>query len=308
MKYGIIDIGTNSMRLLLAEYCDGKFIKREKIINTTRIGEGLDISGKISNEAIKRNINSLDEFKGLALKYGCDEIHCIGTAALRNASNGREFVNLAKKYSGIDVEIISGKYEALLGYRGVVSGLSMNEKYYLILDIGGGSTEFIIGNDTDIIFRESVDIGALKLTEKFIKYVPETDEMITELNYYIHHKIKNVVLKILSLGKSMDLIGIGGTITSVSAIKQKLENYSMEKIHLSNVNYLDIKSQIEEIRLMTMEERYIIKGLQKKRANIIISGELILMNIMDMLGKDKIIVSEFDNLEGYILYNYSNKI
>ncbi|MDD7183614.1 Ppx/GppA phosphatase family protein [Peptostreptococcus porci] len=303
MRYGIIDIGTNSMRLLLAQYNDGAFEYREKIIDTTRLGEGVDSEGMISKESISGNIDALQKLKKIAIDYGCDEIHCIGTAALRNARNSLGFVELAKKVTGLDVEIISGDREALLGYVGVIGGLKSIEDNFLVIDIGGGSTEFIVGNNEEILFKESVDIGALKLTEKFIKSIPETDETIRELRKYINIEIRNVISKILSLGIPMKLIGIGGTITSVSAINQKLENYSMEKIHLSEVTIDDIKSQVQEIRSMTSDDRENIKGLQKKRSKIILAGEYILMEIMDSLQKNKIIVSEFDNLEGYILFS-----
>lgn len=301
MKYGVIDLGTNSMRLLLAEYEDSKFTHREKHINTTRLGSGIDSNGNITKEAMERNINSLAEFKQIALEYGCNEVLCIGTAALRTAKNKDEFIKLAREVADVDVKVISGEMEAFLGYKGVIGGLNHLDDNALIIDIGGGSTEFIVGNSKEIIYRKSIDVGALMLTNKFVKKFPETDEEISTINEYIESLIDPIISKIKSLEKSLMLIGIGGTITSVSAIFQELETYSMEKIHSSKVTSKEVERQISQIRKLNIEERRQIKGLQPKRAEIILSGELILKCIMDKLDLNEVVVSEYDNLEGSIL-------
>lgn len=303
MKYAVIDIGTNSMRLLLADFEEGQFVCRKKVINTTRMGTGIDERGRISEESIERNVIALAEFKNLAIEYGCSSIRCIGTAALRNASNRDEFVKIALENTGVNVEIISGEEEALLGYKGVMGGVNLDDRYVLIIDIGGGSTEFIVGNSEEIILRESVGLGALRLTEKFIKNVPESKANLESMVQYIEENISNIIKRIKSLETPLLLIGIGGTITSVSAIQQELETYSMEKIHFSKVSYSELKTQIDRISEMNIEEIRELKGLQTKRAEIILAGELILKSIMKSMDFQEIVVSEFDNLEGYILKN-----
>ena len=311
MKYGAIDIGTNSMRLLLADVEGGKFIKREKFINTTRLGQGIDREGNISEESIDRNIEALVNFKDKCEEAGCDRVFCIGTAALRNAGNREEFVRRAKEVTGIDVEIVPGEREAILGYRGVVGGINIGNGCTLIIDIGGGSTEFIIGDSTKIYFRKSINAGALVLTERFITSMPEGDEEYNELYSYINKEISKAleeiipILKEKNIEENIKIIGIGGTITSVSAINQKLEVYSMEKIHSSHVTKEELDSQIRDIRKMNLEERRLIKGLQPKRAEIILSGELILKSIIDNLSAGSIEISEYDNLEGIILEDIS---
>lgn len=308
MRYGAIDIGTNSMRLLLSEIENGKFIKREKLVNTTRLGQGIDKDGCISEEAFQKNISALSEFKNKCDDYGCEKVFCIGTAALRNAGNSEEFRIRAKKETGVDIDIIPGEKEATLGYVGVVGGIDIGNKRTLIIDIGGGSTEFIIGDKTKIYYRKSLNIGALVMTERFVTSMPECDAEYKNLSSYINEEVVRVIRKIDSFlptdgkgKKNIKLIGIGGTITSVSAINQKLEVYSMEKIHSSYVTKEELESQIKEIRKMTLEERRTIKGLQPKRAEIILSGELILKSIFDNLSAGNIQISEYDNLEGIIL-------
>ena len=127
MKIGTIDIGTNSMRLLTAVYKDGKIIDRKKYVNTTRIGQGVDDKGYISKEAIDRNIQALKEFKAICDEEGCEYICCMGTSALRDSKNSDEFIKLAKKESGIDVEVITGERESNLGFLGVLEGVEKNE-------------------------------------------------------------------------------------------------------------------------------------------------------------------------------------
>ena len=311
MKYGAIDIGTNSMRLLLTEVEDGKLLNREKHINTTRLGQGIDKNGVISEESIERNLNALKEFKEKCSDYGCDRVFCIGTAALRNAKNREEFVEKAKKMVDMDVLVVPGEREAVLGYTGVVGGIDIGDDKVLILDIGGGSTEFILGNSKEILYRKSINIGALVLTERFVGSMPESKEELVKLNKFIDTEVSKVVDELKEMYKidkensKIKLLGIGGTITSVSAINQELEVYSMEKIHGSFVSFNELEEQITRISAMNLEERRNLKGLQPKRAEIILSGELILKSIMNNLSSDSIQISEFDNLEGLILEDMS---
>lgn len=141
MRIGAIDIGTNSMRLLIADYEDGNLLNREKFVNTTRIGEGVDKKGYISQEAIQRNIDGLIDFNRMCKDRKCEKVYCIGTSALRDSKNGDDFIQLAKNKADIDVEIISGKEESTLGFIGVAEGLTdrlKEEESILVLDIGGG--------------------------------------------------------------------------------------------------------------------------------------------------------------------------
>lgn len=307
MKYGIIDIGTNSVRLLLAEKRNNKLYNTEKHVNTTRLGSFIGNDNNISIEGMNIILNALKMFKEKLELYGCDEIRCIGTAALRNASNSDVFISMAKKDVDIDVEIISGDREAFLGYKGVIGGVDIDDNIVMIIDIGGGSTEFIIGDKYEIFYKKSLDIGALLLTEKYITSMPEDKTEIDKLYSYIdgqvlslYEDVKKIIRDRTELS-NIKFIGIGGTITQASAINQGLNVYSREKVHLSKVSRGDIEKQIDEISKLTLSEREDVIGLHPKRAGIIVSGELILKSIMQNFGFDHIVVSEYDNLEGLIL-------
>ncbi|WAW15050.1 Ppx/GppA family phosphatase [Peptostreptococcus equinus] len=299
MRYGIIDLGSNSMRLLLADYENGCLYNREKIINTTRLGKGIDQSGNISNESMEINLKSLEEFNSICKEKSCDKIYCMGTAALRNAKNSSIFVKKAKERIGLDIQIIDGEKEALLGFLGVICGISELDSQILVVDIGGGSTEFIIGDSKGIQYKKSLNIGALSLSDKFIKSYPTDASTIESIEKEIKNKIFIVIDEIKKIG-NLRLIGIGGTITSISAIEQELGVYSMDKIHMSKIRSSQIANQINKIKKMSIEEIRQLKGLQKKRAEIILCGEMILYEIIKSLCIEEILVSEYDNLEGYI--------
>lgn len=300
MKIGTIDIGTNSMRLLIADYIDGKIQNRRKWVNTTRIGQGVDKEGYICEEAIKRNIEGLKEFAKTCKENNCNHIYCMGTSALRDSKNGDYFVSLAKKEANIDVEIISGEEESNLGFSGVVEVLEKDEDI-LILDIGGGSTEFILGDKNKIAFAKSENVGAVRMTEKFLLKDPIDEVEFEHMSKFIESQIESTInyLKDKNINK---LLGIGGTITSLSAINQELEIYSMEKIHNSKITLEEVKIVLQNLKKMTLSDKKSLKGLQAKRADIITSGVKILEIIMEKLELDTIIVSEYDNLEGLMCH------
>lgn len=296
MKIGTIDIGTNSMRLLIGEYKNGKIENRKKFVNTTRIGQGVDKEGYISKEAINRNIDALKEFAKLCSDEKCEYVYGMGTSALRDSKNGDEFVQLAKRETGISIDIISGEEESNLGFKGVLEGLEGNNDI-LVIDIGGGSTEFIIGDREGIKFAKSENVGALRMTEKFLKIAPIDDLEFNDMYMFIEHEIDKTLEYIKEKGIK-NLVGIGGTITSLSAMNQELAIYSMEKIHSSKICKKEIEKILQNLKKMTLSDKKTLKGLQPKRADIITAGVAILNIIMEKLELDEIIVSEYDNLEG----------
>ena len=300
MKIGTIDIGTNSMRLLIANYNNGKIENRKKYVNTTRIGQGVDKEGYISEEALQRNINALEEFANICKVEECQAIYCMGTSALRDSKNGNIFVDRAKKKTNIDVEIISGNEESNLGFMGVLEGLDTDEQI-LVIDIGGGSTEFIVGDIEGIKFAKSENVGALRMTEKFLAKDPIDTNEFSNMSKFIYSEIKDTIDYIKSK-QIKKLVGIGGTITSLSAMNQELEVYSMEKIHNSEVSIKNIKDILQNLKQMTLNDKKTLKGLQPKRADIITAGVEILNIIMENLEIEKIIVSEYDNLEGLMCH------
>ena len=306
MKIGTIDIGTNSMRLLIADYNDNKIENRKKFINTTRIGQGVDKEGYITKEALERNLKSLKEFSDKCKEEECEKVYCMGTSALRDSKNGQEFVNEAKKLTDIDVKIICGEEESNLGFMGVLEGTEGDKKEdILVIDIGGGSTEFIVGNEEGIKFCKSENVGALRMTENFITTDPINDEEFNDMTSFIEDIISSTIdtIKTMNISK---LVGIGGAITSLSAMNQQLEVYSMEKVHNSVVTKKDLEKILQNLKIMTLSDKKTLKGLQPKRADIITAGVKILHIVMEKLEIENIMISEYDILEGLMCQNSKN--
>ena len=180
-----------------------------------------------------------------------------------------------------------------------------NPEDILVIDIGGGSTEFIIGNKNGIRFAKSENVGALRMTEKFLKQDPINENEFKNMSDFIYEEIKDT-LKYIEKDGVQKIVGIGGTITSLSAINQEMESYSMEKIHNSKITLSEIELILQNLKKMTLNDKKTLKGLQPKRADIITAGVEILYTIMKNIEIDEIIVSEYDNLEGLMCQNIKN--
>ncbi|AOY75517.1 Ppx/GppA phosphatase family protein [Clostridium formicaceticum] len=293
-KYAAIDIGTNSMRLLLAGIEENSIIHRTKEINTTRIGQAVDQGGFITEEGMERNLQAFQDFVKKAKEYGVEKIFAIATSAVRDAKNGGDFVQAAFDETGILIEVLTGKQEAEMGYRGVLMGLENSDVETLVIDIGGGSTEFILGKGTDLQERISENVGAVRITER----IGEEGELQETVE-----KIMKTTFNRLKKKKIQQLIGIGGTITTLAALHQELDPYDMEKVHNYSLGLKDINSIKEKLTGLTIEERKKLKGLHPKRADIIVAGVAILQAIMKNLAITSITVSEYDNLEGLMYKN-----
>lgn len=292
-----VDIGTNSTRLYIADAGNG--IKRiEKYTEITRLGKDVDQERKLKTERIEKNIDVLLNYKRIAESYGVKEIIAIATSAVRDASNRDEFVKLIKENTGIDVLVISGREEAELGFLGASSMLEGGSG--TVCDIGGGSTELIFGTGGKVKIAESVDIGAVRMTERFIGPEMASESQIQSAYSYIKEAISPVVDQINKSGR-FDLVGIGGTATTIAAVDQGLEKYEIEKVHGYKLSFGRVCAIFDAFKGMSLEQRKNIPGLQKDRADIITAGALILKTVMESLNLLHITISEFDNLDGAII-------
>ena len=299
-KIAAIDIGTNSMRLLLCKYDNKKFAHKEKHLIVTRIGQGLSDAGVISQEAIERNIDALKVFKGKADAYGADELIAIATSAVRDALNREEFLNKAKKATGIDIMVITGETEADLGITGVACDLTAETENILVIDIGGGSTELVLGNANGISYSTSINAGTVRMTEKFITSHPIEENEIEKLNNNLEQLFEAPIRHLKSMPR-VKTIAIGGTATTVAAIYHRLCIYDPEKVHNTVISFDYLQNLLIKLKSMSVEERYDVKGLQKERADVIPAGMIIMLHIMKNLGITSFTASENDNLEGAVI-------
>ncbi|MCG8541337.1 MAG: Ppx/GppA family phosphatase [Clostridia bacterium] len=298
-KCCVIDIGTNSIRMLVARLEEGYITDSIKNIETTRIGEGVDKTKLLSPQAIDRSIAALKKFKHEAINKGITNIRAIATSAVRDAENRSEFLERVRNELNIDIEVISGKKEAELGFMGVVRGIDKKLEELLVIDIGGGSTEFILGDNAGIKYLKSIDIGAVRMTDKHIFTDPATDFEMYNLNDDINTMIGEVIEDIKKF-EIKEVAGIGGTVTSLGSIAQGLEVYDRNKVHNYELSIEQINGMVNRFKNLNNTDRKRIKGLQPKRADIILAGSKILYGILTALDIKKIRISEYDNLEGYV--------
>lgn len=300
-KIAVMDLGTNSVRVLLTTIENGEILYRKKIIETTRLGEGVDKYNVLTERAMHDTLVAVKKFYELSKSEGYTLFKIIGTSALRDANNQVDFLKKIHELTQCHVDVIDGISEAELGYIGVINSFSNHEKN-LVIDIGGGSTELIFGNErVDLI--ESLDIGAVRLTDRCLSEDPPKPEELIFLKMEID-KVIDDFIKRNSQYLFNKVIGIGGTITTLSAINLDMELYNPEKIQGSQFDAKLLDSMIKDFIKKPLNKRKEIKGLDPKRGDIIIAGSLILQRLMHKFNFDKIFVSDYDNLEGIIFKEY----
>lgn len=301
-RSAILDIGTNSIKFYLAETAGKELQVIQDKNNITRLGEGLQKTGVISEEAITRNLQALKEFQRIALESNVSTITAVGTMCLRTAENAADFIERVKQGTGIEIEVIDGKEEARLSYLAVQSTLGDGRGKVLVFDTGGGSTEFILGEGGQLQQRFSLDIGAVHTTEEFLVSDPVTQSELEAMMHFIRGFFREH-----DLGGKIDyLIGIGGTVTTMASVMHKLAVYDPEIVQGSIMTRQELLRQMELYRSLTISERREITGLQAKRADIILAGTGIVKIIMDLYGKDSFTISDRGLRHGLMIDRFSN--
>ncbi len=303
-----IDIGTNSLRLLITQI--DRYIFREIYSDrkTTRLGQGLDSTGALDREAEDRSLRALLNFAEKLQQHDVQHIAVVGTSALRNASNAKDFIREVKKITGLAVNVISGEEEARLTLIGV--SRSMNGKTErnklekaLIIDIGGGSTEIIItclGRDTIVA---SLPLGAVYLNERFIQHDPPDRRELELMRSAIRCELETTIGKTRPARGSI-FAGTAGTITTLASMVQRLETYDSNRINGTVLERESIDNIVDTLGRMTMKERSSIRGLEPTRQDIILAGAVVTQEIMKYFGYYSLIVSNWGLREGIVLDLY----
>lgn len=283
MRCGAVDIGTNSCRLLIADINDNKLIPVCRQFKTTRLGEGVNQSNLLKDETMKRTLQCLHRFQDKLQEHTVERYRSIATSAVREANNGQYFIDQIRVHTGMKVDIVDGAEEARLSYKGVTMGLKL-DRTPLVVDVGGGSTEFSCP-DQDVLL--SIPIGAVRATEAEmpISQVMEQLGPLREFKAKVNHQ---------------PLVVVGGTATSLVAIKKGLIEYNPEYVHGEVLSRGEVGDLFNLLERMPLPLRRRLPGLQPQRADIIPKGALIILIIMEILGKNEITVSETDLMEGII--------
>ena len=288
-RVAIIDIGSKSIKFFVGEKQEDGTIKT--LLDTNDIaalGEGLSKTGRISDEALERNAQSVKNFTEKAKELEAEKIVAVGTMALRSAANSADFVARVKELCDVDVQIIPGEEEARLSYLAVLSGLSLQDGELVIFDTGGGSTEFIFGHGTELKHRFSVNLGSNRITETFFADDPVAEGSVEAAIAQIDKEFAEAGVE----GKPLQLVGMGGTVTSMGAVRHMMDKYKPEIIQGSALTKLDVEEQLAAYAKRTIEERRTIPGLQPKRADVILSGACILKVILERLNAPQLTISD----------------
>ncbi len=299
MRTAVIGIGSNSVRMLLAEVTDGKIERVLRDREGTRLFAGLDEHNCLSEESMRRTAGAAAQMVGKARAGGATEVRIFATSASRDAANGDDFIELVRTLTGEELEIISGQEEAALSFLGATDG---HNGLCGVIDIGGGSTEVVTGSGADIIRAFSCQMGAVRLFN-MIPIHGHTDLPV------VIEKSKEILLETIGDRPLTDIpdkwIGTGGTFTTLAAMVKGIKWTDRTYMHGTVLTLQKIRDLAESMADMTMEERLRLPGLQPNRADIVVHGICILIAIMEQFGMDSIQVSELGNLDGYIRREYT---
>lgn len=302
MRLAAIDIGTNSVRLLISELTGAeapKTIVRETSI--TRLGEEVNKNHQLKLEAMERTLSVLGSYKNEIARYQAAQVRVTATSAVREGQNSNYFLSKTSQELGLQVEVLSGREEAKLAFWGTLSDPHLAANHYqLVTDVGGGSTELALGESSYLSNLVSLDIGSVRLTEAFIKNDPPTSSELDTISYYVRSILSRSAPFILDK-EDIATIGVAGTATTLSAIHQNLALYDSTKIHRSTLSLAEIEELLKKLISVPLGQRREITGLEPKRADVIITGTVIFLEILKAAGSDKLIVSERDMLDGLIL-------
>ncbi|MFD4760801.1 exopolyphosphatase [Streptomyces sp. NPDC058439] len=305
-RVAAIDCGTNSIRLLVADAdpSTGELVELDRRMEIVRLGQGVDRTGRLAPEALERTFAACRQYAEVIEEHGARKIRFVATSASRDAENRDEFVRGVLDILGVEPEVISGDEEAEFSFIGATKelmGRDHFEKPYLVVDIGGGSTEFVVGDD-HVRAARSVDIGCVRMTERHLVHDgvvsdPPTPEEIAAIRADIDAAL-DLAEESVPLTGAATLVGLAGTVTTVAAIALGLDAYDSEAIHHSRISLDQVQEITGRLLASTHAERAAIGAMHPGRVDVITSGALILLAVMKRTGAREVVVSEHDILDG----------
>jgi exopolyphosphatase/guanosine-5'-triphosphate,3'-diphosphate pyrophosphatase len=300
-----VDIGTNSVRLLVADVdgrgSDARLTAIDRRMNITRLGQGVDGGRRLHPDAVARTLAVLDQYGAAARELGVEAIRATATSAARDASNRDDLFEPATAALGTRPELLSGEEEARLSFLGATASLAAvgEPAPYLVVDIGGGSTEFVLGTDGPEALI-SVDIGCVRVTEQFLHSDPPAPEELSAAVSVVRDHLIDVERAIPNLRDAKTLVGLAGTVTTVAAVEQGLPQYERERIHHFRLTHDAVEDVFRTLALESAADRRHNPGLEPARVDVIVGGTIVLATIMRTLGFEEMLVSEDDILDGIV--------
>jgi exopolyphosphatase/guanosine-5'-triphosphate,3'-diphosphate pyrophosphatase len=301
-RVAVVDIGSNTTRLYIADVHDGRITDElERRTNVTRLGQGVDQDKRLQPDSMQRVYDTLDGYARAIEEYGADHRLAVLTSAVRDASNGREFANEVQERYGLTPHILTGDQEAQLTFLGATSERDPeNTTPTLVIDIGGGSTELVIGEGRSAGFHVSTQAGVVRQTERHLRDDPPDPQEMAELSDDVR-QILNAAVPNAQRSAVTHAIAVAGTATSLAAIAQRLEPYDPARVHGYHLSRQEAEWILGRLAAIPLAERERTPGLDPARAPTIVAGVLILEQVLDLFGLEEIEVSEHDILRGAAL-------
>jgi exopolyphosphatase / guanosine-5'-triphosphate,3'-diphosphate pyrophosphatase len=301
-RLGAVDIGTNSVRLLVADVDgqgrDAKLRTLDRRMRITRLGQGVDRSRVLAPEAVTRTVDVLREYRAALDEHEVGRVRATATSAARDAHNRDEFFAAAHDALGVTPELLAGEEEAKLSFLGATAALDAPAPF-LVVDIGGGSTEFVLGTEepTGLV---SLDIGCVRVTEQFLQSDPPAPEELANAVATVRDLIADVPRVVPGAADARTLVGLAGTITTIAAVEQGLPEYDPERIHHFRLTRDAAEDVFRTLATENAAQRAHNPGLEPGRVDVIVGGAIVLVSILRVLGYDEVLVSEADILDGLV--------
>ncbi|AGS70029.1 Ppx/GppA phosphatase family protein [Streptomyces collinus] len=305
-RVAAIDCGTNSIRLLVADAdpATGELVDLDRRMTIVRLGQGVDRTGRLAPEALERTFAACREYAEIIKEHGAEKLRFVATSASRDAENRDDFVRGVVDILGVEPEVITGDQEAEFSFTGATRELTGRDdlaRPYLVVDIGGGSTEFVVGDD-HVRAARSVDVGCVRMTERHLVHDgkvsdPPTEAQVAAIKADIEAAL-DLAERTVPLREAHTLVGLAGSVTTVSAIAQDLPEYDSARIHHSRISHDRVREITEGLLRSTHAERARIPSMHPGRVDVIGAGALVLLAIMERIGAREVVVSEHDILDG----------
>ncbi|GAB3694718.1 exopolyphosphatase [Corynebacterium nasicanis] len=308
-RVAAVDCGTNSIRLLICDIVGESTREITRTMEIVRLGQGVDATGELDPAALERTRAALARFVEIMEFEQVKAVRMVATSATRDASNREDFFRMTAELlgritPGAQAEVISGEEEALLSFRGAITDLDPSGEPFCVIDLGGGSTEFIVGTaDGEILGAHSAQMGCVRVTERIMRSDPPTETETEIAMEFIGERLADVV-KIVPVSQARTFVGVAGTFTTLSALAQGLETYDPREIHGSVLNFSALRLLTAEIRRQSAETRGLNPVVHPGRADVLGGGSAVVDGIMDMItaqtGVDSFVISEKDILDGIV--------
>jgi exopolyphosphatase / guanosine-5'-triphosphate,3'-diphosphate pyrophosphatase len=292
-----VDCGTNSVRLLVSRLVDGRLVEVDRRLHLTRLGQGVDATGEFNPEALARTLGAMADFGAQLDELGVTHRRVVATSAARDARNSAEFFDGVRARLGVDAEIIPGEEEARLSYTGAVGALPDVAQPVLVMDIGGGSTELVLGSEGQVRHAISLDIGSVRVRERFLHSDPPTPTEVAAATAHIDGLLDTSGI---DFGAVATWVGVGGTVTSLSALAQELPTYDRARVHGSVVGHAELDALGLRLLAMPVAAVAALPTMVPGRADVICCGALIARRVAARTAPE-LTVSEADILDGLVL-------